>query len=533
MTESVTSRLTEQRDHWQGLRLFNIFRAIVAGLFLVLYINDTLPPGLGAQLPGLFGATALAYASATIVFSFLLHFRAWSFSRQVQAQTLTDIGFVSLLSYASGGPDSGLEILLVASIAISSLLQPGRMGFFYAAVASLAMLVQTGYIALSSQVHDFTFTRAGLFGSALFATALLADVLSRRLQVTRELAERRGVDLANLTELNAYVVDRLDEGVLAVDDQDRIHLANRAARQLLELPPDHLPERPDPRLAQALKDWRQNPGRRLAEITRPHGSPLQLRFTPIGTTAADGALVFVEDTARQAERLQDEKLKAMGRLTAGIAHEVRNPIGAISHAAQILREDSDPDDPDRRLMDMILRHVDRIDDLVHSILDLSRQKQPRFRELALAPWLESTRDELAECLQAEPDQLRLCVDDQPTHVTADPTHLRQMLAILCDNGLHHAARETDTPRIEIHSHLVEGTAIPAIDVSDNGPGIAPEVLDKVFEPFYSTHSQNTGLGLFIARELCEANACHIEYVPMPEGGARFRLTFPFDPVPGR
>ena len=525
--ESRTPAGGSAADGWKGLRLFNLYRAVVAGLFLVVAFLGGAPAGIGETHPVAFAAGAGLWFLFAIGFGFGIDRRWLAFGAQVHLHALADILFISVLSHASGGLSSGIGMLLVTSVAFASLLQTGRRALFHAAVATIALLLETGWSWLNEIGGATEFSHAGMLGAALFATALLAHVLHHRLQASEALAEERGARLDDLAALNARIVEQVDTGVVAIDREGRIVATNSLARQLLDLGP--LPaavalRRVAPPLAEALGRWRVEGGRDFS-LPRPSSpNTLDLRFAPLEESADGAVLAFLQDSSERLERIQDEKLRAMGRLTGSIAHEVRNPVGAIGHAAQLLQESPSLGEEEQKFVAIIRRNVERLDGLVDSTLALSRRKLPRGEVVPLAGFLEDFRRESLFGSGLPEDALRVRVTPPDLQVTVDPEHLHQVLSILRDNALENASDLRDS-HLRLHASRPGGDGA-VLEVIDNGRGVDPAVADKIFEPFFTTRGAGTGLGLFIARELCQANRCEIDYRPVPAGGACFQIRFP-------
>jgi two-component system sensor histidine kinase PilS (NtrC family) len=236
-------------------------------------------------------------------------------------------------------------------------------------------------------------------------------------------------------------------------------------------------------------------------------------------------MMMIDDEAALAEQAQRLKLASLGQLTASIAHEIRNPLGAIGHATQLLAESPGLGSGDQQLMGIIRNNVHRVNEVVENVLQLSRRDRARPITTELRRWLEPLLDDFRRSHHLREDQVALAIDPPDTAVLVDPSQMGQVVAILLDNAAAHFAREPAQLRVS-----VEGGETAAagryLDVRDNGPGIAAEALDRIFEPFYSTRHHGTGLGLYIARELGETNQVRLEYFPNTGGGSCFRLSFP-------
>jgi len=515
---------------WKPLRYLNYYRFVLAGLFSVLYFGDWGLEFLGSHRPALFGAASLAYLAFALIASFAIRLRRPGFTVQLNTQVLADIAALILMMHASGGPVSGLGILLVVAIAGASIILAGRLAMLYAAIATLAVLGEQLYGQLVDPLRSNAYTQAGFLGLTFFATALLSYTLAKRVRESEALARQRGVDLANLEQLNDYIVRHMQSGVIAVDPQQRVRLINGAGWQLLGRPP--LVDRTElralsPPLARQLHRWRQEPtAAPEAFQPRENGPVVLARFAPLGAERPDGTVIFLEDSTEANQRLQQMKLASLGRLTASIAHEIRNPLGAISHAAQLLGESGALDQNDRRLTEIIGDHSRRMNAVIENVLQLSRRESSHPRSLALGPWLDEFADELRVVRGLAVAQVIVSLDPSDLQVHIDPTHLQQVLWNLCQNALEHGGADGAEPRVILKAGLHADAATPHLDVIDNGPGIDEDTAQQMFEPFFTTAGGGTGLGLYISRELCECNKARLAYLRAPTGGSCFRISFP-------
>lgn len=525
MVTEVTDAGSAAIPSSQALRVLSLYRLVLSGLLTVLYVTLADADPFGVRQPALFATTLLVYLGFSLVAGFMVRLRWPAYRLQAPLQVFVDIGAISLLMHASGGVGSGLAVLLVVAVAAGALLLPGRLGFLFASVATLVVLAESGldWLALATSGAG-NVTRAGLLGAVLFAAAGLAHILATRIRESEALARQRGIDLANLEQLNRHIIQHLQSGVLIVDAGGAIRLSNATARKLLGIADGKRRPlaRAAPALHRQLQRWQRDPGWQPDPVEAGDGHiRLIPRFTPLRTAQGPGAMILLDDSATLARQSQQIKLASLGRLTASIAHEIRNPLGAISHAAQLLAESDKLGADDQRLTEIIGHHTRRVNDIIENVLQLSRRGPVSGRTLALGPWLADFVREFADTEHVDAARLRLDVSPDTLSVRADPGHLHQVLWNLCQNGIRHAggaaelrlvARATDTGAV----HL---------DVIDNGPGIAEETAAQIFEPFYTTAANGTGLGLYIARELCELNGCRLSYRPAQDSGSCFRLHF--------
>ncbi len=511
---------------WRPLRFLDLYRFFIAALLVILIHLGHLPAPLGSTSHELFYHASLGYLAFSLLAMYPLWLRRPSFLIQLSSHMLADIVFIVLLMHASGGAASGVGMLLVVSIANGSMLAAGRISGLYAALATLAILAEQLYsdwAGLSGQVN---YPLAGMLGFTLFATALLAHVLARRARESEALARQRGVDLANMAQLTEYVIQQMETGVMVVGPDGRVRLINSAAWRLLGKPtlPPNAPLRDyGEGLAEQLAQWRSFQGEQRQRLELPRSPyPLLLQYILIGD--GKGALLFIDDAAATTQQAQQLKLASLGRLTASIAHEIRNPLGAISHAGALLAESPGLDSHDKRLTEIIAEQSQRINSIVENVLQLGRRDQTQASMLSLAEWMLRFLMEFSHVHPEAETLIRL--DTVPTDLQAwfDPNHLHQIMSNLCENGLRHGVANEGRYMVRLHcGYLDDGRGYS--DVLDNGPGVATEDHDNIFEPFFTNQRKGTGLGLYLARELAECNQAQLRYEPDEKGSSRFRLIF--------
>jgi two-component system sensor histidine kinase PilS (NtrC family) len=531
-THRALHRQSEERRRqaWSALRLVFLYRTALVTALGVSFFSGIAPNVLGSSYAGLFGITVVVYLVFVLFSGMLLWRRSPGAQQQIQLALFVDILAITFLMHASGGVRSGLGLLIAVSIANGSLLMTGRQAQLFAALAALAVLTEQVYAHLSGNFSGTAYIQAGLLGATFFALALLAHGLSNRLHESELLARQRGLDLADLAQMNEYIIQHMTTGVLVVDGEGTIRLMNGTAWNLLGMPeasPGEQLERVLPALHRLLLAWQQDPHGGVPSLVQiqPGGRDLRPELTALGPAARAGTLIFLEDGARLEEQAQQMKLAALGRLTASIAHEIRNPLGAIGHAGQLLAESPELNSGDRRLTQIIKHNTLRVNDVIEAVLQLSRRKGVRPEWLDLSNWSAEFAAELERTRSLESGQIAVAIEPADLQVEVDPRQLRQVLGNLCDNALKYGRSPDRAPAIRLLGGLDASSGIPFLEVLDDGPGIAPEHQQQVFEPFFTTGVKGTGLGLYIARELCETNQVELSHVPQPEGGCCFRLRF--------
>lgn len=512
---------------WRPLAIFCVYRLLIVSLLLAVVITGAGPRFLGQSHPDLFLITCLVYAAAAIALGIATVARIGGFGFQVLLQLALDIGAITLLMHTSGGVPSGLGMLLVVVIAVGGILTVGRTASALAALATLAVLFEHSYSLLFRDFDTVNYTQAGLLGATFFATALLARVLAMRVRESEALAAQRSLDLANISQLNGYIIQRLQFGVLVVDSEGTIRLINQAGQELLGLKQGG--EKVSlamaaPPLAERLIRWRTaqrpyKPGAFRLALEQPEILP---KFIALG--ARYGTLVFLENISAMASQAQQLKLASLGRLTASIAHEIRNPLGAISHAGQLLKESSTLSQGERRLLEISLDNCARVNGIIKNVLQLSRQKHSHPETVVLKSWLLHFAEEFCRTQGIERSEIALRAVPGKVQVDIDPSQLHQILWNLCDNAWRHSQSSNCSPRLQISVGIKASTNQFFLDVIDNGPGIPEGMVEKIFEPFFTTQGTGTGLGLYLARELSECNGASLEYHPI-QGGGCFRICF--------
>jgi two-component system sensor histidine kinase PilS (NtrC family) len=490
--------------------------------------------GLPSAHPSLFVGACLAYFTAAVLLVIARRLR-WSSLRIVAlVNASVDALAIGLITYASGGVSSGLPVLLVVPVLALTVLASRRDALLIAAVAALAVLVQQGFANFVAEEPATDYTTAGFFGAVLFLIALLTWPIANRLRESEALVRRRELDLADLAQLSQYIVQHLRESLLVVDAQDRIRLINESAAQILgdrSAYPDALVGEASPRLLYLLEGWRKAAvaGSAIPAVDQSFTSAdgtraVRANFAPLGATDPGPVLIFLEDTSLIDERVQQTKLAALGRLSASIAHEIRNPVGAMSHAAQLLAESPNLASEDQRLTQIIRSNADRVSGIIDNVQRLARREQARIERLSLSEWSEQFQEEFCETMQWPRERLTVTGGPADLDVRADPNQLRQIVWNLCENALKYGMNEDTAQPVEIRYGRMNATSRPFLEVCDRGSGVAADQVERIFEPFFSG-GRGTGLGLFLARELAQSNGATLLYEPRTGGGSVFRLVF--------
>jgi two-component system, NtrC family, sensor histidine kinase PilS len=519
---------------WRVIGLTNLYRLLLPPVLLILQGFAT--PGVlaPAENPVLFRAVCYGYLVLGLLLILARRVPRPSLRILALVNASVDTLAISLILYTSGGAGSGLGILLVLPVGAMALLGRTKDSFLVPAIATLGLLAQQIAANLAGYAPTTDYSTAGILGVVLFVIGLSVWPIADRLRESEALVRRQEVDLANLEQLSHYIVQHLRESILVVDTRDQIRLINESAAGLLGTPqafPGALLGEASPRLLYLLEIWRQRTdgmdsstetlvSADGARMLRPH-------FAALGNSTPAAVLVFLEDMSLIAEKAQQLKLAALGRLSASIAHEIRNPVGAMSHAGQLLGESPQLGPEDHRLIDIINKNAERVSDIINNVLQMSRRETTQVETIELASWVQEFRDEFCETMQWSPERLvSINVETLPgLEVTADRSQLRQVVWNLCDNALKYGLRNPATDVIEIRFGRLKPAARPFLEVADRGAGVRPEDAERIFEPFFSAGHRSSGLGLFLARELAQTSGATLLYEPRPAGGSIFRLVF--------
>jgi len=521
-------------DHLQvrrPLQLLMSYRLLLATILALLFFTHSAPTIFGSQNPQLFTFVSPIYVGLVLISGvFIDHAPRLSGKHQVFLMVFVDIFALTLLMHASGGVKTGLGMLIGVSIVAGSLIIQGRWGGLLSAIAALGILAEQVYSHLILNLTPTNYTQAGLLGASFFAIALLSIVFSRQMQKSEALVSQAETDLHSMEHLNEYVIQHMQTGILVIDNDHRTSLMNEAAWYLLGMP-DKGTGDPLSMVCNPLEKQFEERGVDYSKESAPFravpgGRELTAGFSGLDPEGKTGTIIFLEDAATISQQAQQMKLASLGRLTASIAHEIRNPLGAISHAEQLLRESPDLPAGDRRLTDIIHTNAQRVNEVIETILSLSRRNRPLPEEFILKPWLEQVIANLALSLELPENGIQIEISPEDTLVRADQGQLKQILSILCDNAVKHFNDPTSTLLLKFSGGITRDSGSPFVDVIDNGPGIDQESANQIFEPFFTTEHSGTGLGLYIAKELCESNKLGLEYIQPTTRGACFRITFP-------
>ena len=518
-----------RQNQWRLLQVYLLYRLALAfslvGAYFLETSQSTRSIGLDERL---YFATIATYFVLALLGLLVNRLQTGRITIQIFIVIVIDILSIALLEYANGESNSNLTILLVVTVAAGGILVEGKLATFFAAVATLAILYKQILNAiLHNRFEQDDFLQSAFIGIACFATSFLAQQIANRLRESAALAGRQAEDLANLEELNHLIIQRMRTGIVVVDNDNNIVLINEACWKMFGMPTmskHQSLENFSPQLSKQLATWRRDPFKRTKPFRSYGAGPeVQANFTMMENADQANVLIFLDDNTRMAQPAQQLKLASLGGLTASIAHEIRNPLGAISHAAQLLNESTDLTKGDARLSEIIHQHTIRANKVIENVLQLSRRKQAEPELLNMKAWLTSFIYDF-QTNQDQSCEIAFSCNQDDLQFRIDPSQIQQVLTNLFQNGIRYSEQATGKRTLKVVADFNIQSEQPTLDIIDQGPGIPTAQQDKIFEPFYTSEKSGTGLGLYIARELCEANQARLDYHPISTGSC-FRITF--------
>jgi len=513
------------------LYFFGLYRALEAGMLAALVFSPLAGVVGEPRAPGLAAGLAVFY----LVFAIVMLLIGRNGPRLVPVVLVgigADILVAVLATYALPQATAGVAMMLLFNVSAAALLLPMRLGFGTAVAATGVLWLEYLITNFGASGGTRPVAEMIMFGFTYLAVGYLSAQTGERARSSEALADQRGIEVANLFEINELIIRRMRTGVLVVDDKNRIKLANEAAALLLgdgeedsleDNAGQHLPA-VAPDLARRLQRWR--------DTGRNDETPLQVsadqaevqpRFARLLAGSAL-SIVFLDDATVVSRRAESLTLSALGRFSASLAHEIRNPLAAINYAVQLLEESNSIIDGDRRLLQIIHMQCQRTNGIVESVLGLARRERASPEHLELNAFVRRFVEDARQHMSIETDSLEPVTGAKDIPALVDQRHLHQILTALLQNALNYGRLPGEPARVRIRVFSVDNRAM--VDVLDRGPGIPEGVASQLFRPFYTTSEHGTGLGLYIARELCRANQATLEFVAVPGGGSCFRVSMP-------
>lgn len=517
LTPNIKDTLTAAR--WRSLKLYNGYRLVIAILFFVTQsaIGDK------AYWQDNYVSLVLAYFIFSCISGLLTWLEKPSINYNLPTQIIIEIVFILLLMHMQQDGVSNIGLLLIITIASASLISDGRYALFYASLATIGILLEQSYQLVSASKPMQNYTSAVILSLSCFATAWLAYSLAKRVQQSEWLAVQRGLDVKNMAQINALISHEMQDGVLVVDQSLQIKHHNMQAKRLLNL--DFEENEPSnwqgkslqtlsPEISQMIRRWMYEDNvlnesshaniLKLSTLSRE----LRLRLLPVAENRHEGAVIFIEDWSQMQTQAHQVKLAALGRLTANIAHEIRNPLSAISHANQLLQEEEDNNPATTRMLQIIADNVQRLDQIIKDVLELNRRDRTNQELIQLENFITDFYTQFCAVEKIPAHCFKLTLQNSNTMIAFDRRHLNQILWNLCKNGWRHSKNVENSLKLTVLTSTKRQDV--QIEITDDGKGIPESVRSHLFEPFFTTEKSGTGLGLYIARELADANGAELQ-----------------------
>lgn len=515
LSEALTGRV---------INYLNVYRMIITVLLGIGFFSGIVGTTAASRNPAFAGAVLTAY----LVFAAFHLFSAIRPRRDVyrlaQYSIMTDIFFLSLLLLSFGGLENGMGVLLVFAGALGAIMLPMRLALFLASIASLAMIGEAVWREYPNHGME-ALLRAGLYGVTAMLAALVAHQIAFWARDFRLVAERSRKAVSELEQVNEMIIRRMRTGVIVVDHNRQIRVMNESAWFLMGSPPIRQKKLSElsPRLEKALLRWRETSTLSNDQVLlEPSQAQVVPSFVSLPLGDNTGTLIFLADENLITRRAMQISVTTLGKLSSSIAHEIRNPLAAATHAAQLLEESPTIKLSEMRLINIIQKQCKRMNGIVENILQLSRREQSKPESLELNEFLTELVGEFLSTQKAKNVDFKTNLPPGEAYVMYDRSQLSQCLWKLLDNSIDHATG-TKVTRLRLGMRKDEQAGYCVITLEDNGPGIDKAQIKHIFEPFYTTRKDGSGLGLYIARQLCEANQSELTVDSEPGQGARFHL----------
>lgn len=528
-TQTPTTDLSfPYSSSWRALCIFSSYRLILAICLLVLFNLDIDIAFFGSNNKTLYFNTVI-WLVGFGVFYFILSFSLRRFYYlQLQTQVFVDILLITIMMHASGGATSGLGVLIAVSTSAASLLSRHASALSFSVIASIAVLTEEIYLKQVNPSAAGGMSQVGILSITFMATSLMAYYLAKRSVETEHIAQESIKDLDSMEKLNNEIIQFMSTGVLVIDNDNTIKLINRSAWVDLGMPEStkyRTLEQISTPLARQLSLWRKQTNFRCKTFKNTATGPtLMPTFSAIENTQGT-SVIFLEDTTLLNQRAQSLKLASLGRLTASIAHEIRNPLGALSHAAQLMKESETLDAGNLEMLNIVDKNTRRVNDIIENVMKLSQRNSLNSEQINLSEYIPSFVKDYS--MGKENDTaIKLLFQSENLLVHFDKSQLTQILTNLIDNGARYSKIKTGEAIVSMMIGKEPHSTTIFIDVIDYGEGIPKGISEKIFEPFYTTSRSGTGLGLYLSKELCEANSARLNHISLLRGGSCFRITFP-------
>ena len=502
--------------YYVGYRLF-----AALGIFLILMLSEHYLEA-GNYYPYAFISISATYIVFCIINFATFKLYPYQLKRQLFLYLCLDVIYLTAVLFLNAGPSIAIILLYIMVVIAATMLLSENQALFLTLLSTIAVVYQQFFVNLFAWDNNSFLGTSSIIALAFLGTYALGKVSRQRFQIIEKLAVTERSAFLQLQQINQNIIEQLDTGFVVIDANHKIIMLNDAARTLLEIPEASLQNEQtylnylQPQLHEYLKANKVKNFKGFFNflLRNDPESGLTVKYRPIVTHQQDLTLLIIESLQKVTQQSQQLKLASLGQLSASIAHEIRNPLAAISQANDILEEDL-PEDL-TALTKMIKKQCNRINQTIDETLNMARQNQTMAENILLYPWL---KEFIAEDLTDIQKYLKLSIEDK-LNIYFDPNQLRLVMINLIRNAIRHGHAHIPSSRVEIRAQ--QTAEYIYIDIIDEGSGISEQQQQNLFEPFYSTSTNGTGLGLYLSRTFCEANHARLKYIPQTQG-ACFRI----------
>ena len=504
----------------------NIYRMIIAVMLASAYFSGLLRTSLESGNGVIASALMVTYLLFAAFYLYSAGRNIFNPFRLATYSLFTDIFFISVLVVMLAGVEGGAGILLVFTSAVSAVLLPLRVALMLASFVSLTA-IGTALWNFDTQVDTTeSILQAGLYSVTAMISVVMANKLAYWARDYRLIAEKQKETLSELEQVNELVIRRMRTGVMTVDENGMIGIMNESAWFLMGSP--SVRQRSlrslSPRLERALKVWKQDTNSDPRPVVlEPSQAQVLPSYIALPGLVGFGAMIYLTDNNVVARRAVELSVNSLAKLSGSIAHEIRNPLSALNHASQLLEESPQIRLPEMRLINIIQNHAKRMNGIIENILQLSRREQSRPELVPLHTFLPEFANEFQVSQVNRQLDFQTTFDTEEIYVLYDKSQLSQCLWKLLDNAVDHARKHISIPIVGLSLSQNPESGFCIITVADNGPGINKTQLSQIFEPFFTTRKEGSGLGLYIAKQLCEANQAELTVDSELGEGAFFHI----------
>lgn len=504
-------------DRLRILKYFSFYSVFITVALISMYFANIDLGFLGQNDPKVYPMALSMHACITIVFLGLAFSAGQAHYDHLLAFFLLDISLLGALIYSSGSGTS-LSYLMIVGIAVGNALLSGQKGLLISAWAAISLIFVENRFAVAG--YDYNYVNAGTLGIIFFITAFVIQSLVKRLHISVDINRVQADSLLSMEQLTKLVLKRLDTGVLVVDSAGEVIFQNAAAQRLLGFPGPVriLPEK----LRSAYAEYQKFPNYKAKTFKAgPTTAKVQPMFSPLMPGTDRGTVIFIEDTNVVYQQAQRLKQVSLGKLAASIVREIKEPMQGIYRIAKSISQSQAA----QGQQDKIKGHAQHIERIIKNVQNLSNSKATDFEKLNLTVWSTELIQELEKTL-LKGVQVDLKVSRNAMDVYLDTSQIRQSLVNLLENAAFFSKQKSaEFARVTIMVARNKISKQAIIEIQDNGYGVGLDDLDHIYEPFYSSENNKSGLGLYLAKQFCEMNMARLDYVASQQG-ARFRITFP-------